>query len=182
VTSNLAVLPPGWTNSAGSFACSVLGGGSTCQLALNYEPTGVDNGTLTLNYAYVNNADEAKTGSVAIDYRTTTNDNVLAAVNPTSLSVVTGSGSTPVMVTFTTDDGNVASSLSADLTVLPADWSSASSTFSCATVSVGATCQVSLNYSPTVAASSTLTFGYSYVNSAGTTQNGTVLIPYTAAP
>jgi hypothetical protein len=182
LTSSLAALPAGWTSTAGSFTCSVLGSGSTCQLMLSYAPTGVDNGTLTLNYAYVNNADEAKTGSVAIDYRTTTNDNVLAAVNPTSLSVVTGSGSTPVMVTFTTDDGNVASSLSADLTVLPADWSSASSTFSCATVSVGATCQVSLNYSPTVAASSTLTFGYSYVNSAGTTQNGTVLIPYTAAP
>jgi hypothetical protein len=182
LTSSLAALPAGWTSTAASFTCSVLGSGSTCQLMLSYAPTGVDNGTLTLNYAYVNNADEAKTGSVAIDYRTTTNDNVLAAVNPTLLSVVTGSGSTPVMVTFTTDDGNVASSLSADLTVLPADWSSASSTFSCATVSVGATCQVSLNYSPTVAASSTLTFGYSYVNSAGTTQNGTVLIPYTAAP
>jgi hypothetical protein len=183
VTSNLAALPPGWTNSAGSFACSVLGGGSTCQLALNYEPTGVDNGTLTLNYAYVNNADEAKTGSVAIDYRTTTDDNVLAASNPTSLNAVTGSTSNPVVVTFTTNDGNVASSLSADLSALPTDWSSASSTFTCATVSVGASCQVSLNYAPTVAAaSSTLTFGYSYVNSVGTTKFGTVSIPYTAAP
>jgi hypothetical protein len=181
LTSSLAALPAGWTSTTGSFACSVLGSGSTCQLMLSYAPTGVDNGTLTLSYAYVNNADEAKTGSVAIDYRTTTNDNVVAAVNPTSLSVVTGSGSNPVMVTFTTDDGNVASSLSADLTALPADWSSASS-FSCATVSVGASCQVSLNYSPTVAASSTLSFGYSYVNSAGTTKTGTVSIPYTAAP
>jgi hypothetical protein len=182
VTSNLAALPPGWTNTAGSFACSVLGTGSTCQLMLNYAPTGVDNGTLTLNYAYVNNADEAKTGSVAIDYRTTTNDNVVAAVNPTSLSVVTGSGSNPVMVTFTTDDGNFASSLSADLTVLPADWSSSSSTYTCATVSVGTSCQLSLNYSPTVAASSTLSFGYSYVNSMGTAKTGSVSIPYTAAP
>jgi hypothetical protein len=182
VTSNLAALPPGWTNAAGSFACSVLGSGSTCQLMLNYAPTGVDNGTLTLNYAYVNNADEAKPGSVAIDYRTTTNDNVIASVNPTSLSVVTGSGSNPVMVTFTTDDGNFASSLSADLTVLPADWSSASSTYTCATVSVGTACQVSLSYSPTVAAAGTLSFGYSYVNSMGTTKTGTVSIPYTAAP
>jgi hypothetical protein len=182
LTSNLAALPAGWSSTAASFACSALGTGSACQLILNYAPTGVDNGTLMLNYAYVNNADEAKTASVAIDYRTTTNDNVVAAVNPASLSVVTGSGSNPVMVTFTTDDGNVASSLSADLTLLPADWSSASSTFTCATVSTGASCQVSLNYAPTVAASSTLTFGYSYVNSAGTTQTGTVSIPYTAAP
>lgn len=182
VTSNLAALPPGWTNTAGSFACSFLGTGSTCQLILNYAPTGVDNGTLTLHYAYVNNADEAKTGSVAIDYRTTTNDNVVAAVNPTSLSVVTGSGSNPVMVTFTTDDGNDASSLWADLSVLPADWSSSSSTFTCAMISVGTGCQVSLNYTPTVAAAGTLSFGYSYVNSAGTAKTGSVSIPYTAAP
>jgi hypothetical protein len=182
VTSNLAALPAGWSSSAGSFACSILGSGSTCQLMLSYAPTGVDNGTLTLNYAYVNNADEAKTGSVAIDYRTTTNDNVLAASNPTSLNAVTGSTSNPVVVTFTTDDGNFASSLSADLSALPADWSSASSTFTCATVSVGTSCQVSLNYSPTVAASSTVNFGYSYMNSIGTMKTGTVSIPYTAAP
>ncbi|HMH88341.1 MAG TPA: hypothetical protein VK523_06845 [Steroidobacteraceae bacterium] len=182
VTSNLAALPPGWTNTAGSFACSFLGTGSTCQLILDYAPTGVDNGTLTLHYAYVNNADEAKTGSVAIDYRTTTNDNVVAAVNPTSLSVVTGSGSNPVMVTFTTDDGNDASSLWADLSVLPADWSSTSSTFTCATINVGTGCQVSLNYTPTVAAAGTLSFGYSYVNSAGTAKTGSVSIPYNAAP
>jgi hypothetical protein len=182
VTSNLAALPPGWSNTAGSFTCSVVGGGSTCQLMLNYAPTGVDNGTLTLNYAYSNNADASKTGSVAIDYRTTTNDNVLAASNPTSLNAVTGSTSNPVVVTFTTDDGNVASSLSADLSALPADWSSASSTFTCATVSVGTSCQITLNYSPTVAAASTLSFGYSYVNSIGTAKTGSVSIPYTAAP
>jgi hypothetical protein len=150
---------------------------------LSYAPTGVDNGTLTLNYAYLNNADASKTGSVAIDYRTTTNDNILAASNPTSLNAVTGSTSNPVVVTFTTDDGNFASSLSADLSALPADWTSASSTFNCATVSVGTSCQVSLNYAPTVAAaSSTLTFGFSYVNSAGASQTGTASIQYTAAP
>jgi hypothetical protein len=182
LTSNLAALPAGWSSTTGSFTCSVLGSGSTCQLMLSYAPTGVDNGTLTLNYAYLNNADAPKTGSVAIDYRTTTNDNVLAASSTTSLNAVTGSTSNPVVVTFTTDDGNVASSLSADLTALPADWSSASSTFTCATVSVGTSCQVSLNYAPTVAASSTLTFGYSYVNSAGTTQTGTVSILYSATP
>jgi hypothetical protein len=182
LTSNLAALPAGWSSSAGSFACSTVGSGSTCQLMLNYAPTGVDNGTLTLNYAYLNNADASKTGSVTIDYRTTTNDNVLAASNPTSLNAVTGSTSNPVMVTFTTDDGNSASSLSADLSALPADWSSASSTFTCATLSVGTSCQVSLNYAPTIAAGSTLTFGYSYVNSAGTRKTGTVSIPYTAAP
>jgi hypothetical protein len=182
ITSNLAALPAGWTNTAGSFACGVLGSGSTCQLALSYAPTGVDNGTLTLNYSYVNNAAEPKTGTIAIDYRTTTNDNVIGAAAPISVTAVTGSASNPVTVTFTTDDGNTASTLSADLSVLPAGWSSASSTLTCATVSVGATCQVSLNYAPTVAANSTLMFGYSYVNSAGTAKTGTVSIPYSAAP
>jgi hypothetical protein len=180
VTSNLAALPPGWTYAPGSFACSVLGSGSTCLLALSYAPTGVDNGTLTLNYAYVNNAEESKTGSLVIDYRTTTNDNVIAAVAPVSLAAVLGTTANPVTVTFTTDDGNTASGFSADLSLLPADWSSASPTLTCATVSVGSTCQVTLNYAPTVAASSTLMFSYSYVNSAGTTKTGTVSIPYTA--
>jgi hypothetical protein len=181
VTSNLATLPAGWSSSAGSFACGALSSGSACQLTLNYAPTGVDNGTLTLNYAYLNNAEESKTGSVAIDYRTTTNDNVVATAGPISLAVATGSIN-PVSVTFTTDDGNVASALSANLTALPADWSSGSSMFTCATVSVGSTCQASLNYSPTSAANSTLTFGYSYVNSAGTTKTGNVSIPYIASP
>jgi hypothetical protein len=182
VTSNLAALPAGWTNTAGSFGCNVVGSGSTCQLALSYAPTGVDNGTLTLNYSYFNNAAEAKTGTVAIDYRTTTNDNVIAAIAPMSVDAVTGTASNPVTVTFTTDDGNTASAVSADLSVLPADWSSGSSALLCATVSVGTTCQVSLNYAPTVAATGTLSFGYAYVNSAGTAKTGTVSIPYTAAP
>ncbi len=66
--------------------------GTTCQLMLTYAPTGVDNGTLTLNYAYVNNAGESKSGSVGIPYQTTTNDNVVAAppIRP-SLAAVTGS-------------------------------------------------------------------------------------------
>jgi len=181
VTSNLAALPAGWSNTPGSFGCIALGGGSACTLVLNYAPTGVDNGTLNLNYAYANNADEARTGSVAIDYRTTTNDNVIAAVSPASLSVVTGSGSYPVTVTFTTDDGNVASGLSANL-MLPAGWSSPSSTFTCAALSVGTSCQATLSYSPTTAATGTLIFGYGYVNSAGMAKTGTVSIPYTASP
>jgi hypothetical protein len=182
LTTNLAALPAGWSYASGSFGCSVLGSGSTCRLGLSYAPTGVDNGTLNLNFAYLNNADVAKSGSVAIAYRTTTNDNVLAAANPASLNVVTGSGSYPVNVTFTTDDGNVATALSADLSALPADWSSASSALSCATLSVGTGCQVALSYTPTVAATGTLSFGYSYVNSAGTSKTGTVSVPYTAAP
>ena len=181
LTSSLTALPAGWSSGAGALSCSVVTSGTTCQLMLTYAPTGVDNGTLNLNYSYLNNAGETKSGSVGIPYQTTTNDNVVGTVNPTAVAAVTGS-SNVVMVTFTTDDGNVASGLSADLSALPLGWTAPASSFTCASVSVGSTCQVSLTYAPTAAASGTLAFGFSYVNSAGTSKTGTVSIPYTAAP
>lgn len=181
LTSNLTALPAGWSTGTGAFSCSIVTSGATCQLMLTYAPTGVDNGTLNLNYTYVNNAGESKSASVAIPYQTTTNDNVVGTANPTTEAAVTGS-SNVVTVTFTTDDGNVASGLSADLSALPLGWTAPASSFACAAVSVGATCQVSLTYAPTAAASGTLAFGFSYVNSAGTSKTGTVSIPYTAAP
>ena len=181
LTSNLASLPAGWSSTASSFACSALSSGSACQLMLSYAPTGVDNGTLNLSYSYVNNAGESKTGSVGIPYQTTTNDNVVGTANPVSIAVTTGS-SNIVTVTFVTDDGNFAGGLTADLSLLPPDWSAPASSFGCAAVNVGTGCQLSLTYAPSAAASSTLTFGFSYVNSAGSTKTGTVSIPYTAAP
>ncbi|HTC37965.1 MAG TPA: hypothetical protein VK693_03390, partial [Steroidobacteraceae bacterium] len=113
--------------------------------------------------------------------QTTTNDNVVGTANPTMLAAVTGS-SNPVTVTFTTDDGNFAGALAADLSALPLGWTAPASSFSCASVSVGATCQVVLTYAPTAAASGTVAFGFNYVNSAGTAKSGTVSIPYSAAP
>ncbi len=181
LTSSLTALPAGWSASAGAFGCSVVSSGTTCQLMLSYAPAGVDNGTLNLGYTYVNNAGESKSGSVGIPYQTTTNDNVVGTANPTVLAAVTGS-SNLVAVTFTTDDGNFAGGLSADLSVLPLGWTAPASSFTCASVSVGTTCQVSLTYAPTAAASGTLAFGFSYVNSAGTAKTATVTIPYSAAP
>jgi hypothetical protein len=181
VTTSLTTLPAGWSASAGTFSCSVVTSGTTCQLMLTYAPAGVDNGTLNIAYAYLNNAGEAKSGSVGIPYQTTTNDNVVGTANPIMLAAVTGSTNT-VAVTFTTDDGNFASGLSADLSTLPLGWTAPASTLTCASVSVGSTCQVVLTYAPTAAASATLAFGFSYVNSAGTAKTGTVSIPYSAAP
>ena len=181
LTSSLTSLPAGWSSPAGAFTCEVLSTGSSCQLMLSYAPTGVDNGTLNLGFAYLNNAGESKTGSIAIPYQTTTNDNVMGTANPTTLAAITGS-SNVVPVTFTTDDGNFASALSADLSALPLGWTAPASSFACASVSVGTTCQVSLTYAPTAAASGTLAFGFGYVNSAGIAKTGTVSIPYTAAP
>lgn len=181
VTSGLSALPPGWSASAGTFACVAVSSPTSCVLTLTYAPTGVDNGTLNLGYAYVNNAGQSKSGSVGIPYRTTTNDNIVGTPNPSSVTAVTGS-SNPVTVTFTTDDGNFASGLSADLSALPLGWTAPASSFTCASVSVGSACQVTLTYAPTAAAAGTLVFGFSYVNSAGTAKTGTVSIPYTAAP
>jgi hypothetical protein len=181
LTSSLTSLPAGWSSAAGAFTCAVLSTGSSCRLALSYAPTGVDNGTLNLGFAYLNNAGESKTGSIAIPYQTTTNDNVMGTANPTTVAAITGS-SNVVTVTFTTDDSNFASALSADLSALPLGWAAPASSLACASVSVGTTCQVSLTYAPTAAAGGTLAFGFSYVNSAGIAKTGTVSIPYTAAP
>ena len=181
LTSSLTSLPAGWSSGAGAFACDVLSSGTACQLTLNYAPTGVDNGTLTLSYSYLNNAGESKTGTVGIPYQTTTNDNVLGTAAPVSVTATIGT-SNIVSVTFVTDDMNVAGALTADLSLLPPDWSAPASSFTCATVSVGTSCQLSLTYAPTAAASGTLAFGFSYANSAGSTKTGTVSIPYSAAP
>jgi hypothetical protein len=181
ISGGLSALPPGWSSGAPAFSCAAFDTGSACALALTYQPTGVDNGTLTLNYSYVNNAGKSKTGSVAIPYQTTTNDNVIGAVLPGSVSVASGS-TAAATVTFTTDDGNFAGMLSADLSALPTGWTAPASSFTCASVSTGNACSVVLSYAPTVAATGTLSFGFNYTNSAGTAKTGTVSFLYTATP
>src|SRR5581483_10210529 len=96
--------------------------------------------------------------------------------------VATVPSSNPVTITFTTDDGNTASSfaITSGLTTLPANWSSGASSFSCASVSTGTSCQLSLTYAPAAVDNGTLTLGYSYVDNAGTAKTGTVSLPYSA--
>jgi hypothetical protein len=183
LTSSLAALPAGWSSTATSFSCSGFGSGSACQLPLTYTPTAAGNGTLVLAYSYVNNAAESKTGSVNIAYQSTTDNNIVATPNPSSLTVSSGS-STPVTVTFTTDDGNPATGLTVTtaLGTLPAGWTSASAAFNCALVSTGSACLLDLTYAPTAADSGTLSLTYSYSNDSGTAKTGSVSIPYTATP
>ena len=173
----------GWSSTANSFTCSGLSSGGGCELPLVYVPATAGTGSLTLAYAYNNNAGEPKTGSLNIAYRATTNDSIVGTPSQSSLAVVTGS-TTAVTVTFTTDDGNLASALSvtAGLASLPAGWSSTSNSFSCSNASVGTQCQLSLTYAPTVAATGTLIFGFSYVNNSGFQKTGTVSLAYTAGP
>jgi hypothetical protein len=181
VTTSLTSLPGGWSSADTTFGCSGINGGTTCQLPLTYTPTGADSGTLALAYQYVNDAGQAKTGTVNISYWATTNNNITATTSPTSLAVLTGT-TTPVLVTFVTDDGNPASDLviTSGLTSLPAGWSSSSSTFSCMSISTGTGCQLSLSYAPGVPDSGTLMLGYSYTNNSGVAKTGTIPVGYTA--
>ena len=181
LTSSLAALPAGWSSTGSSFGCTGLSSGSGCQLVLTYAPAAAAAGTLTLSYAYKNNAGESKTGSINIPYRATTNDNVVGTASQNPLLVMSGT-SAVITVTFTTDDGNLASGLSitSGLDTLPAGWSSTSTAFSCASVSVGNGCQLSLTYAPTAAGTGTLTLGFSYTNDSGIVKTGTVSVPYTA--
>jgi hypothetical protein len=181
LTTSLTSLPGGWLSSSSSLTCSGVNGGTTCRLPLTYTPTGAGSGTLALAYGYVNDAGQAKTGTVNIPYRATTNNTVDATSSPTTLSVATGT-TTPVTVTLVTDDGNPASGLTitSGLTPLPAGWSTSASTFSCSSVGAGTGCQLSLSYAPTAADTGTLTLGYSYTNNSGMMKTGALAIGYTA--
>jgi hypothetical protein len=183
LTSSLAGLPPGWSSPDTTFTCSGLSSGTGCQLPLTYAPGAAASGTLSLGYSYINDAGKSKTGSLNIAYRATTNDLVIGTPNPSPVAVITGS-TTPVTITFTTDDSNPAGNLTvtSGLTALPAGWSSASGTFTCASVSAGTVCQLNLSYAPTVAASGMLSLNYSYDDNSGTAKLGSISVNYSAAP
>jgi hypothetical protein len=184
VTTDLASLPAGWTSSAGTFTCTEVDGGTAdCVLPLTFTPTAAVNGSLAIAYTYNNNAGEAKTGTVNIPYVATTNNSVNATASQSSLNVLTGS-TTPITVTFVTDDGNPASALTvtSGLSPLPAGWSSGSGTFTCSSITTGTGCQISLSYAPTAADSGSLTLAFGYTNNSGVAKTGSLVIAYTASP
>lgn len=184
VTGGLSTLPAGWSSAQGAaFACPGVNSGNGCQLTLSYTPAGADSGTVALSYSYLNDAGEAKTGTVDIPFRATTDNTVNATPTPSSLSVASGS-STPVTILFTTSDGNPATALAitSGLSTLPPGWSSSSGTFTCANVDGSGGCELSLTYAPTAAASGILTLGFSYANDSGIAKSGSVSIGYTATP
>jgi hypothetical protein len=183
LTSDLGALPAGWTSALSSFACSGIDAATVCALPLTYAPAAAGSGSLALGYSYKNNAGEAKTGTVNIAYRATTDDNMVATPSPNLLAVSAGS-STNVTVTFTTDDGNAASALSITtaLNSLPAGWSTTSAGFGCSVVSIGTGCVLSLVYAPMMADSGTLDLQFGYLNDSGLPKSGTVSVAYTAGP
>jgi len=183
LTSDLTVLPPGWSSTSSSFSCASVSTGNGCQLHLTYAPTALTSGTLTLTYGYSDASGMARTGLLNIAYAATTNDNVIGTAAPSGqINAVVGSGSQPVTVTFTTDDGRPATALmlTSSLAALPAGWSSTATSFACSGLSTGNGCQLSLIYSPALAGSGTLTLSYSYQNNAGESKTGSVNIAYRA--
>ncbi len=174
-------LPAGWSLDDPAFACAGVGADQPCQLGLRYTPAAAASGSLSLGYTYRNDAGIQKNGTVLIPYRATTNDTVRAAATPSVLNVATGT-STAVGIVFTTGDGNPASELAVtgDLGALPAGWSSAAPSFSCATISAGTTCALALTYAPGAADSGVLSLEFSYTNDAGIANTGTVAVTYAA--
>ena len=186
LTSSLSSLPAGWSSTASSFSCATISTGSGCLLPLSYAPTAAASGSVTLNYSYTDNAGNAKTGTLSIPYQSTAStpagNDIVATASPTGqIAGITG-GSQVVTVTFTTDDQNTATALSltTNLSGLPSGWSAAGSSFSCASVSTGSGCQLSLTYAPSAVATGTLSLAFAYTDSAGTAKTGTLNIGYTA--
>ena len=175
-------LPTNWSGTDG-YGCTLVGNGSSCVLNLTYSPTAVENGTVLVNYIYINNAGQQKTpgGTVTIPYVASTANNVVAASSPIGqVTAALGGGAQPVSVNFTTDDGNAATNLSITtaFSSLPAGWHTPSSAFGCNIVSSGNGCQLALSFAPTAATTGVLTLDYSYTDSSGSARTGTLNIPY----
>jgi hypothetical protein len=181
VTTDLTTLPDGWTSSVSALTCVGVDGGTGCVLPLTFTPSAAATGSLTLAYKYVNNAGQAKTGTVNVPYVATTDNTVNAIVSLNTLGVLTGS-TTPINVTFVTDDGNPASALTvtAGLNPLPAGWNGGASALTCTSFTTGTGCQISLSYAPTLADSGSLTLSFSYTNNSGIAKTGSISVPYVA--
>jgi hypothetical protein len=184
ISAGLGTLPAGWTGPA-TFACATVDFGNGCTLNLNFSPSAVTSGSLIFSYRYVSAAGIAKTGTVAVPFMATADNNVVATAAPPGQidTVVNGAGKT-VTVTFTTDDGNLARNLliTSDLGNLPAGWSFPGAptppTFACATLATGAGCQLTLLFAPTTVVAGTLQLNFSYNSNAGTAKTGSASLQY----
>lgn len=183
ISTGLAALPAGWSPATPTLSCPIISTGSGCELALTYAPTTAGSGTLTLSYAYTDDSGAAKTGTLDIPYFTTSANSVTASAAPAGQIVaVQKTGGQSVPVTFTTDDGKPASNLTvtSSLTALPPGWTSDAGNFTCASVSTGNGCRLTLNFAPSALVSGTLALNYTYVDDSGTARTGQLNIAYAA--
>lgn len=108
-------------------------------------------------------------------------DTIVGTVSPAGTIETDLRATTHVTVTFTTSDGGTATRLNVvtSASSLPSGWTFASTPTPCAQVSTGTSCTVTLNYEPTMQATSAkLTLAYSYTNNVGQVELGYVYIPY----
>jgi hypothetical protein len=182
ITTNLAALPPGWS-APNAFACALVASGSSCVLNLTYAPTAMASSAFDIEFAYVNYAGQRRTGRETIVYDATVDNNVVATASPSGqINAVVGTGSQPVTVTFTTEDGSPASDLQLQtrLGSLPAGWSATVQEFGCVTVGAGNGCLLPLTFTPAAKGSGTLRLEYSYASNAGVPKSGAIDLSYSA--
>ena len=180
LATDLTALPSGWSSKATGLSCAIVSTGSGCQLALNYAPTSAASGTLKLDYSFTDDSGAAGTGTLNIPYSASAGHVVAVASPSGQVNAIAKTGGQAVAITFTTDDGSSVPDLyvTSGLTALPPGWSSASKTFSCASVSTGNGCQLHLTYAPTVLAGGTLSLNYAYGE--GGANTGTLNVAYAA--
>jgi hypothetical protein len=178
-SATLSALPLGWTATAGSLTCATVSAGSGCQLGLIFTPVAAATGTLSVSYAYVDNAGTAKNGTVNIAYVSTSHNTASGAQTPGGTIRVRVGASKQTQVIFTTNDGNTATNLSitSDLSTLPAGWSGTNG-FTCSAVNSGGACSLALTYAPVANATGTITLDFSYTDSAFTAKTGTATLSY----
>lgn len=176
LTTDFGTLPAGWSVQTNPLPCATIDFGHVCALQLSYAPQAVENGTLVLNYEYVDNSGVAKTGAVGIAYAGTVSNNVVANASSTHINTRLGA-SKQTTVTFITDDSNTASDLEIAPS-LPTGWSADVS--GCASVSTGNGCEVTLTYAPSAAATGTLNLDYSYTDNSGQAKTGSLNVNYFA--
>jgi hypothetical protein len=176
----LGALPSGWSAPSSGFSCATVSTGNGCLLDLTYAPASDDQGAVTLQYGYINNAGVNATGTVQIAYQATAHDNVIGTASPSGQVSAMVGATRAVTITFATDDSNAATNLlmTTDLGALPSGWTVQSPPFSCSSVSTGNGCQLALTYAPTSSGTGTLTLGYSFTDNAGAVKTGTLAIPF----
>jgi hypothetical protein len=133
VTSDLTNLPAGWSADKSAFTCPSVSTGTACQLSLNFAPTSVGTGALSLAYTYIDDFGTAKNGTIQIPYAGTVHNNIGATAVPSPVYSAVGNGPVSIPVTFTTDDGYPATNLTvtSNLATLPAGWSAGGASFRC---------------------------------------------------
>ena len=183
VSTDLSALPAGCHSVMKTFACETVSAGNGCQLTLDYAPTATDSGTLTLSFKYMDNLGAEKSGSAAVSYVSSSDNNIVGAVAPSGQITALVGAAQAVAVTFTTDDGAPVSafSITSPISALPSGWSSAAASLACASVATDNGCELVLTYTPTTVAAGTLQLIYGYTNDTGIAKTGTVNIPYAAS-